>query len=101
MFNLNYKDIMKDLNIKLSDLNGQELTDREKSSFRGGDAEPNCCQCGCCYEGEPEGSDKETNLDVNYESYLYSLCPPQSPSSCAIQSLGGVQYSWDHCNIIV
>lgn len=90
---------MKDLNIKLSDLNGQELTDREKASFRGGDAEPRCCQCGCCYEGETGGADSATNLEANYANYQYSPCPPQSPSSCAIESLGGISFSWDHCNI--
>lgn len=88
---------MKKLNINLSDLSGEELSNREKLSLRGGSVEVGkCCTCGCCYEGEPGGSTIQANAMANHEGGMVTLCP--ETRACAVEDTNGGIRAADNCS---
>lgn len=71
---------MKKKQLKLNQLSEKELKKKELLNLTGGDCGSghSGCHCGCCYEGQPGGSDSFTNLSANLQYGIVSSCSPDS-----------------------
>jgi hypothetical protein len=94
---------MKTINRKLSEISGKVLDPMDMIRLRGGDegGGMKCCQCACCYEGQPEGSNWENNRNENFNFGYYSPCGiPEWEAGCAYQQNNGSMFLMDWCGII-